>query len=68
MTEVEQAVSEYAEGMQKLHLLLDKKYPLRREIPAFNFIPEESFNDKELQEARAKVDQTLEKWRALVGS
>ena len=68
MTEVEKAVSEYAEGMQKLHMLLDKKYPIRREIPALNFIPEESFNDKDIQEARAKVDQTLEKWRKLVGS
>lgn len=65
MAEVEQAVSEYAEAMQGLHLLLDKLYPIRLKIPTITYIPEDAFSKKEVQEARAKVDKALEKWRAV---
>jgi len=65
MAEVEQAVSEYAAAMQELHMLLDKLYPIRLKIPTITYIPEDAFSKKEVQEARAKVDKALEKWRAV---
>ena len=65
MTDVEQAVSEYAAAMQELHMLLDKLYPIRLKIPTINYIPDDAFSKKEVQEAKAKVDKALEKWRAL---
>ena len=65
MAEVEKAVSEYAAAMQELHMLLDKLYPIRLKIPTITYIPEDAFTKKEVQEARAKVDKALEKWRAV---
>ena len=69
MEEIEKAFKEYEEAAADLHRLLDRHLP-QRVMPGDPVPPQEEVTDevlKEVEEAEAKVNQTLNKWTDLMG-